>query len=259
MTIQGANRIIFGGRDLADFGVYISGNGTYNAPERDRKTVTIPGRNGELTIDNGRYKNIKVKYNAFIIEDFDRNIGALRDYLLSQHNYVVLEDTYHPDEYRLARFSGGFTVKPLDKLNAGEFTMTFDCKPQRYLRDGEKTALAVTVDNDGYTKIISNPTNQKAKPIIKVYTSNGTNTIITVNGVSMKVNKPTTNKQVIIDCEAEDAKLADGTNANSLVVLLDKLFPVLLPGSNEIFMKNGTTGIGDYTSDITIIPRWWTL
>jgi predicted phage tail component-like protein len=261
MIIQGANRIVFGGRDLSDFGVYVNGSGTYNAPERDRKTVAIPGRDGDLTIDNGRYKNIKVKYNAFIIDDFERNIEALRNYLLSITNYVILEDTYHPDEYRLARYSGSFTAKPVDKLNAGEFTLTFDCKPQRYLRDGDKNAFSATVSADGYTKTIVNPTNQVAKPIFTVYTR-GDNTIITVNGVAIKILKPGipyATQKVIVDCEKQDAKLSNGRNGNRYLVLTDKAFPELKPGNNTIFMKNGTTGIGDYFSDITIQPRWWTV
>ena len=75
--VLGRQHIIIAGRDLADFGVYISGNGTYNAPARDVKSVAIPGRNGELTLDNGRFKNVTVKYPAFIVEDFGRNVSVV--------------------------------------------------------------------------------------------------------------------------------------------------------------------------------------
>ena len=95
--LGGRQHITVNGIDLADFGVYISGSGVYNAPERDVKSVSVPGRNGDLTLDNGRYKNIKIKYPAFVVDDFAQNIGGLRDFLASIRGYARLEDTYHPE------------------------------------------------------------------------------------------------------------------------------------------------------------------
>ena len=46
---------IFDGKKSKDFGVYISGNAVYDAPEKDVELIEIPGRDGELIIDNGRY------------------------------------------------------------------------------------------------------------------------------------------------------------------------------------------------------------
>lgn len=41
----------------------ISGYGTYGAPERDVSMVSIPGRNGDLVFDNGRFTNAEVYYD----------------------------------------------------------------------------------------------------------------------------------------------------------------------------------------------------
>ena len=49
-------KIIFGGVDSSDYGIYISGTGTYNAPERAVEFVTVPGRNGAIAMDQGRYE-----------------------------------------------------------------------------------------------------------------------------------------------------------------------------------------------------------
>ncbi|MBR5931241.1 MAG: hypothetical protein IKZ95_04355, partial [Lachnospiraceae bacterium] len=57
---------VFGGQDSRNYGIYISGSGVFGAPERDGSKVSIPGRNGEMFLDNGRYKNIEIKYPAFI-------------------------------------------------------------------------------------------------------------------------------------------------------------------------------------------------
>ena len=51
------NYFTFDGKTSTDFGMYISGSGTYNAPERDVTTYNIPGRNGDLIVDNGRFLN----------------------------------------------------------------------------------------------------------------------------------------------------------------------------------------------------------
>ena len=49
MTIK--NWITFGGTDCRTYKVYISGNGTFNSPERDGANVSIPGRNGDIFLD----------------------------------------------------------------------------------------------------------------------------------------------------------------------------------------------------------------
>ena len=48
---------IFGGVDSRTYGMVVSNDNGFDAPERDVKEVEIPGRNGSLVLDNGRYKN----------------------------------------------------------------------------------------------------------------------------------------------------------------------------------------------------------
>ena len=45
---------IFNGFRSSDYGVLISGDQTFNAPARDIDEIEIPGRDGVLTLDNGR-------------------------------------------------------------------------------------------------------------------------------------------------------------------------------------------------------------
>lgn len=233
------NYITFGGRNLKDFGVYISGSGTFNAPERDRKTVAIPGRNGDLTLDNGRYKNITVKYPAGIVDNFSTNMEALRDYLLSFSGYARLEDTYHPEEYRMARYSGGITVKPVNSLIAGQFDLAFDCMPQRFLKSGEDY-ITVT---DG--SVVLNPTMMQALPLLEV-TANNTSAWVKIGD-----NKVSIARQglIYIDCQMQEAY--DGTlNLNSYITLNNGVFPYLEAGENTITLNNCW---------VNIMPRWWRL
>ena len=113
------NYFVLNGKNSKDYGVYISGGGTFNAPRRSREKVTIPGRNGALTIDNGCYENIPIEYPAFIYDNFNANISAFRNMLLTNKKYVRLEDSYHPDEYRLALYDGDFQADVIDNLRAG--------------------------------------------------------------------------------------------------------------------------------------------
>ena len=235
------NFIIFNNKSLRDFGVYISGLNTYNAPSRDEDQVTVPGRNGTLTLDNGRYNNITVKYPAFIFNDYDNRVEALRNFLLSQRGYKRLEDTYHPDEYRLARWAGEFTADTVDDLLSGEFDLTFDCYPQRFLKSGEKQ-LEFTAAGS-----INNPYLQTAKPLIRAY---GTGSF-SVGGVTMQITSASSYTD--IDCDLQECyKDSLATNCNSNVVLTSGSFPELKPGANAITLSGSIT-------KLMITPRYWIL
>ena len=101
------HNVIFGGVDFAENGVWLSGSGTFSAPQRDVTMVSVPGRNGDLIIDNGKWNNITVTYPCFIRDNFDQNMAAFRSLMCSKLGYQKLEDSYHPDEYRLGAFSEG--------------------------------------------------------------------------------------------------------------------------------------------------------
>lgn len=145
----------FDGVSSRTYGVYITGEAVYNAPERDVEMITIPGRSGSFALDNGRFENIEVSYPAGIYADteadFRQAISDFRNFLCSRKGYVRLQDEYNPDEYRMAVYKSGLDVDPA-MLRAGEFTITFDCKPQRWLTSGE---TAVTIGEWGETETVS--------------------------------------------------------------------------------------------------------
>lgn len=165
------NYFVFDGEKSSDLDTYIAGEGTFNAPERVYTMQNIPGRNGQIALDEGRFENYELKYPAFIFTsagaDFRRKISDLRNALLSKKGYKRLTDTYHPDEYRLAIYREGLETKPVQYNRAGEFDLVFDCKPQRFLLEGEvpisypksptgeistATGTSVSVDNAGENK-----------------------------------------------------------------------------------------------------------
>ena len=160
------NSIIFGGVDSADYGIYIGGEGTFNAPKRDVEMISIPGRNGAFALDKGRFENIEVEYSAFNYEEnlatFAQQLSDFRNALCSVKGYAVLSDTFHPDEYRMAAYIDGLEIDPISYNTASQFTLRFNCMPQRYLTSGENE---ITVA-DGDT--ITNPTRFDSQPMLEV-------------------------------------------------------------------------------------------
>lgn len=158
--------LVFDGVDSRDYGIYITGDAVFNSPERDVEMIEIPGRNGAYALDKGRFSNIEVSYPAGIFgdteADFRQGIRAFRNALASRKGYCRLEDEYNPDEYRMAVYRSGLEVTPA-QLKAGEFEITFDCQPQRFLKSGE---TAVTVASGG---TITNPTLFESHPLLQVW------------------------------------------------------------------------------------------
>lgn len=233
------NYLLFGNVNTRDHGVWISGTETFDAPERDVSFVSVPGRNGSLTIDNGCFKNIKVSYPAFISKGFEERMAGFRAAMRSLPGYQRIEDTYTPDLFRMGVFVDSMKPKTTANNYAAEFTLTFNCKPQRFYKSGEEWRTVAS----GTT--IANPTQYEALPIIRVY---GTGTFY-VGGVPVQITETT--DYTDIDCELQDA-YRGLTNRNGYVKLLNGVFPSLPPGNTGITYSGGITAI-------QIMPRWFTI
>ena len=241
--------LVYDGKNFNDFNVYTSGEATFSSPEKNYETIEIVGRNGDLTIDYGTYKNIDVSYSCFIPYDLEKYGRAFRSFIASRHGYCRLEDTRHPDEYRMARVLNGLEVNSA-KLDVGSFELMFNCKPQRYLKSGDQPITISGSDNT-----IVNPTYMPAKPTFIISMSSyGT---IVVNDVAFYITDPG-NGNCIIDFETMDAVQLDSSGEivswNNYVKDISNSIEnlELKAGSNNISMSDGITSI-------EIIPRWWTL
>lgn len=233
------NYFTFDGVSSRKFNVWISGGGTFDSPERDTEEVEIPGRSGNLIIDNQRFKNISHPYEAFISRDFKEKFDGFRAFLMSRSGYRRLEDTYHPDEFYLAQYKGPITPDVGTICRSGKFTVTFDRKPQRFLKSGEQQKV--------YTKTgtIRNPTYYEAKPLIRVY---GTGEI-GVNDETITITSA--GEYTDIDCEQQNAYMG-AVNCNGKVVLSSRDFPTLPPGKSGVRLGSGIT-------KVIITPRWYTI
>ena len=234
-----SNYFTFAGKNSQDFKVYISGQGTYDAPARAYSVYQIPGRNGDLFVDEKRFENVELTYPAFIFEDMDENFMALRNFLLSRTGYQRLEDTYHPDEYRMAVYHEAMEPSIDARFEASVFEVKFNCKPQRFLKSGDRV-IELTASGPVY-----NPTMFESKPLLRVYGSGnlgiGSQTVTIANA----------DVYTDIDCEMMDC-FKGAVNKNANVSFTDHNFPVLGPGNTNFSLGNGIT-------KVEITPRWWRL
>jgi phage-related protein len=136
----------FGGESSAEHGLFITGEAVYDAPQYDYEFVEIQGRNGDLVLDNGRFKNITVTYPCGVADV--SKLAEIRTWLYSKRGYQRLSDDYNANEYRLGVVSENLDVTPFNN-HLANFTVTFNCKPQRFLTSGEEGTQFAPIYTDG--------------------------------------------------------------------------------------------------------------
>ena len=226
------------GTALSDFNAYYDGSNWFAIPEKDIEKIEVAGRNGDLTISNGRFKNISIEFPCYIRENFRGNYSALINFFYSLDGYLRVESDEDPSVYRMGLLASQIDPEMLQFNRAGMFSMVFDFMPQKWLKSGENR-IALSASNTIY-----NPSQFDSKPIYEVQ---GTGSI-TVNGVefSLSTNTGTT----IIDCDLQDAY--EGTiNRNRQLTITGQILPVLKPGANEVTVTGFTS--------VNLIPKWWRL
>lgn len=217
---------------------------SYESPEQDGESTHVPGRNGDIVQPMDSYKNTSISYSISINarkDGFQTTGTSVADWLYSASGkYARLEDSWRPDEFRLARFTGPLDIE--NKLDIfGTAKVSFSAMPQRFLKSGERK-LEYTAN-----KSILNPTRYPARPLITVKgTGEGT---LTIGEYPCKISD--IKDEIILDCDLMDAYSDGGaTNRNSDVTIPD--FPVLVSGKNEISISGGITSV-------SIVPRFWIL
>ena len=162
----------FGDISTQDLDLIIQYIPSYDFPEQDTETFHIPGKNGDLVINSGSFKNTTRSYSIASIfkpgTDFIANSEKLINWLTAHPGYHRLEDTYDPNVYRLAIFRSKGTL-PNYYNKATVFNVTFECMPQRYLKIGEKVTIysfAGVANLQNISINIVNPTEYKALPEI---------------------------------------------------------------------------------------------
>ena len=208
--------------------------------KRKYDIVSIPGRNGDLYFSQDAFENVVQEYDVYISAEREKLPAMARkaaEWLQASPGYHELWDSYDPDVFRIAYYSGSQDIENIFQ-RFGRMKLSFSCKPQRFLNSGKEVKALSAPD------FLYNPTAYNSKPEIVVSGSgDGTvtigNTTFTLEGIS---------EFIVIDSDLQDA-YKDTLNENSK---MSGEFPELLPGANIISWTGDITGI-------SIIPRWWVL
>lgn len=193
-------------------------------------------------------------YPAFIFAssqaEFATKMCDLRNKLYSYKGYQKITDDYHPDEFRLGVYLSGLEASPVHYNRAGEFTVSFNCKPQRFLTSGQ-TYYTVPADTD-YT--FTNPTPFDSFPYMEL-NSGYYGATITINGVAITVAATNSSRTLSIDTATGDAYLFyNGQNMNQYISIPGNEFPRFVPGENTVRF---TKGSASSSSTLNIRPNWW--
>lgn len=134
--------LIFGGISSKEIGLEVEHFPDFEIPERDYTVTHVPGRNGDVIWDNGSYKNVSRKYDISIgrfgmdnhQETYEQMAVRVLNWLHQSSGYLRLEDSYEPSYYRLASYKENANLTNI-LAQGGKATITFDCKPQRFLKE----------------------------------------------------------------------------------------------------------------------------
>lgn len=250
--------VIFNGVSGADAGLLFPSPLELSAPEPRVATESVPGRNGDVHIFDGSYKNRTAYLRGCLYEGYVKGaFDVFNEWLFAKQGYLRLETADDPGHFMMARVANGSSV--LTRANkVAPVDVKFDCKPQRFLTNGETVSTVYKADAN--PTLLNNYTKYYSKPLIKInYTvSTGTGQIlidredgmITVQVATLKLaNFGTT---VYYDAEIDTTynDYGGGTSYDD-VISYDKDIE-LAPGANNIAVA------GDIDS-IEITPRWWVL
>lgn len=237
--------IIFNGNSSLDYGIQVEQPPEYQTPAKDYDIIHVPGKNGDVVIDKGSYKNVSRNYkisSGYLDSEFTPLANRISEWLHSASGYARLEDSYEPEYYRLAMYDEAGMIENL-LGQAGRATISFNCKPQRFLKAGDDIFLCSSAS------ILLNPTGFDSLPIVKINFTGKGGGVISIGGYTAVISNGVTTSMTI-NSEIQDV-YDNTTNLNSKINLI-KGFPKLTPGENEISFSGNI-------ASVEVIPKWWTL
>ena len=201
---------------------------------------TIPGRNGDLIWYTGSYENRSGSASCFCLQkDVEKAVSSSGRFLMGKNGYRRLETSNDPDHYWLARVENSPGIEQRLRTLA-PFKIGFDCKPQRFVKDGEN-ALVFTSSGS-----LFNQYGQIALPLITLY-GQGYAERLTIGDCFVEVKE--LNGILYLDSDTQNAY---NDNGNQNMNINAPIFPVLGDGEIPIAFSGGI-------ERVEIIPRWWEL
>lgn len=219
-------------------------------PERSYEVLEVPGRDGDIVIDNGNFKNYRQSYSVFIDSNdpdeayYQRVSSKIAEWLLSNPGYQRLEDSYDPEFYRMAYYSGGSNFSNFFNTY-GRGTIEFTCAPRRFYKSGDEARIV------GDETILYSPSKFPSDPIYEIQPSS-TTPAISINANVMQFSIASTSYPIIVDVQKHTA-MAGGQRVQ---IVSDGIHDVSYEDL-KLYRENMIAYSG--VSSLKITPRWWTL
>lgn len=235
----------------ADYNIYVLDNNDDDVAEPDYEYVSIPGRDGDLTLWNGKYKNKMITYTCYCSQNAKTNIPAFMSAILASPTVARIEDTIHSDYFKQGTVVGGNSPVYSDGGATARFELTFNCKPQKWLKSGEQEVEITGTSISSATRL-TNPTVYPAIPLLEI-TGYGTCQLSYPN-YKLTIDSGAGSNVILHDCDTNHTYRI-GTNAS-----LNSYATVVLPALWAD--RKGFAYLSAYrasTMTLKIIPRWWKL
>ena len=121
-------------------------------PTRRFSPQQVAGRNGNILLVDKAFPNVEQEYEVYLSAEshgLPSVARACSEWLMGPDGYCRLTDSYDTTVYREAFLMGGFDIENI--LNKfGRCTITFSCKPQKYLLTGD-TPIEIPAGITTYT------------------------------------------------------------------------------------------------------------
>lgn len=238
--------VTFNGVAASTLGLYAMERPSMPAPEWRVQKVTVPGRDGDLYIQDGGLQDIQISVRFNFIgapSSWGNTFRALKLWTDSPDTsvYLKMRQLVFSDDssyaYAVKRVTVGTTERVARSI--GQARVTFVCDGWSYLTSG----LAVTTVADGTQSItMTNPTTYVAKPIFvfRSPTVGATFTITDTNGNAKTFEVGTSGSQtIVINCRLGSVTNASGVSRLSLTNGDLAAFD-LQPGTNTLTIDTNT-------------------
>ena len=227
------------GIDAQSAGIYLQKPIVFSEAVPNIESKTIPGRNGDLIFETGSYKNRSGSASCFCLqEDVEGAVSSAGRFLMRKKGYRRLETSDDPNHYWMARVENSPQMEMRIRVLA-PFNISFDCKPQRFLKSGEN-AVVFTASGS-----LSNQYGQTALPLITLYGQGAGS--LTIGSCVVEVK----NMDGVLYLDS-DTQNAYNNNGNQNMNINAPTFPVLPDGETQISFSGGI-------ERVEIVPRWWEL
>lgn len=226
----------YAGVSASEKGVYIERRPSIPAPEEKIEKITIPGRDGDLIVREGVWKDIEIPVSlAFRATDPTNWFAiwrSMKAWLRGSGKLSFSDDGVF--FYKVKYIELSDAEREIRKH--GRFTANFVCEPYQYERAATEW---INLPTDG---ILGNPYSIPSHPVYKIIGEGVC--VLTVNAYELQAN---VGQNLVIDTERQLSYRMDGTPQNTMVTG-DYTKLHLQTGDNNIAVTEGF--------DLQIQPCW---